>query len=90
MSKILVDSNIVLDVLLEREPHLKHGASIWGITAAAAHVAGCNPIVTRDAKGFRGSPVRHLSPQSALLLLHTSANGYDRATSDSPLSAPVT
>jgi predicted nucleic acid-binding protein len=34
------------------------------VTAAAARVALCDYIVTRDPKGFRGSPVRPLTPEA--------------------------
>lgn len=40
-----------------------------GVTAAAAHLAGCDCIVTRDPKGFRGSRVRCLTPEAAIPLL---------------------
>ena len=39
------------------------------VTAAAARLAGCHYILTRDPKGFRGSPVRPLTPEAALPLL---------------------
>ena len=39
------------------------------VTAAAARLAGCECIVTRDPKGFRGSPVRSLTPEAVLTLL---------------------
>ena len=39
------------------------------VTAAAARAAGCEFIVTRDPKGFRGSPVRSLTPEPATPLL---------------------
>lgn len=39
------------------------------VTATAARRAGCEYIVTRDPKGFRGSPVRPLTPEGALPLL---------------------
>jgi hypothetical protein len=39
------------------------------VTAAAAELAGCDLIVTRDPKGFRGSPVRALAPEAAAPLL---------------------
>ena len=39
------------------------------VTAAAARAAGCEFIVTRDPKGFRGSPVRSLTPEAATPLL---------------------
>ncbi len=39
------------------------------VTAAAARLAGCNYIVTRDPKGFRGSLVRSLTPEAVTPLL---------------------
>ncbi|MGA7411856.1 MAG: PIN domain-containing protein [Bryobacteraceae bacterium] len=39
------------------------------VTAAAARLAGCDFMVTRDPKGFRGSPVRTLTPEAAVALL---------------------
>lgn len=39
------------------------------VTAAAARHAGCDWIVTRDPKGFRGSPVQALTPEAAALVL---------------------
>ena len=39
------------------------------VTAAAAGLAGCDCVVTRDPKGFRGSPVRCLTPEAAAPLL---------------------
>jgi predicted nucleic acid-binding protein len=39
------------------------------VTAAAAQLAGCECIVTRDPKGFRGSPVRCLTPEEVSPLL---------------------
>ena len=41
------------------------------VTASAARLAGCDWIVTRDPRGFRGSPVRYLSPEAAIPLLST-------------------
>lgn len=38
------------------------------VTAAAARLAGCDYIVTRAPKGFRGSPVRPLTPEAAIPL----------------------
>lgn len=35
------------------------------VTAAAAQNAGCDSIVSRDPKGFRNSPVRVLTPETA-------------------------
>jgi predicted nucleic acid-binding protein len=39
------------------------------VTAAAARLAGCDYIVTRDPKGFHGSPVRSLAPEAMIPLL---------------------
>ena len=128
---VLFDTNVVLDVLLDREPHNRASAAAWAavensgiesfvaahavttiyyflrkrlgaeesrraldatlsafrvaavdgavvkealrlpisdfedaVTAAAAHRAGCQFIVTRDLKGFSGSLVRHLPPEA--------------------------
>jgi predicted nucleic acid-binding protein len=136
MKKTLVDVNVVLDVLLDRQPHAKASSAVWtaietgssqgllaahsvttihylirreigavkatnaisrilkvfgvamvdgavlqealqlslpdfedSVTAAAAQLSGCELIVTRDPKGFRGSPIRTLTPEAALPLL---------------------
>jgi predicted nucleic acid-binding protein len=133
---MLVDTNVVLDVLLDRQPHVAASAAVWAaietgaatgflaahaittihylvrkelggakakrtisailrvfdvaaidrsvldealhlsspdfedsVTAAAAQLAGCDFIVTRDPKGFRGSPVRPLTPEAVRPLL---------------------
>jgi predicted nucleic acid-binding protein len=39
------------------------------VTASAARLAGFDYIVTRDPKGFRGSPVRTLTPEAVTPLL---------------------
>ncbi len=39
------------------------------VCAAAAEGAGCDSIISRDAKGFVKSPVRVLDPRAALALL---------------------
>jgi len=134
--KILIDINVVLDVLLDWQPHVKASQALWAaietgkaegllaahamttihyllsreqgnagakrtvaallrvfgvapvdgtvlhdaltspsadfedaVTAAAARLAGCDLIVTRDPKGFRGSSVQALSPEAALPLV---------------------
>jgi predicted nucleic acid-binding protein len=136
MKKTLVDVNVVIDVLLDRQPHTKASSAIWtaietgssqgllaahavttihylirrelgaikatnaisrilkvfsvarvdggviqealqlalpdfedSLSAAAAQLSGCDYIVTRDPKGFRGSPIRSLTPEAALPLL---------------------
>ncbi len=136
MRRVLFDTNIVLDVLLDRQPYAEASALVWAaveagfaegllaahavttihylarkekgnvkarrivsailrvftvaavdsavvqealelpcpdfedaVTAAAARLAGCECIVTRDPKGFRGSPLRALTPEAVLPLL---------------------
>ena len=136
MRRILFDTNVVLDVLLDRRPHVEASAAAWAavetgacegmlaahalttihylirkelgsakarrivsailrvfgvaavdgsvvqealqlplsdfedaVTAAAALLAGCDYIVTRDPRGFRGSPVRPLTPETVTPLL---------------------
>jgi predicted nucleic acid-binding protein len=136
MKRILFDTNVVLDVLLDRQPNVEASAAVWGavetggtkgmlaahavttihflvrkelgtlkarqivwallrvfgvaavngavvqealqlpfsdfedaVTAAAARLAGCECIVTRDPKGFRASPVRALTPEAVQPLL---------------------
>ena len=136
MTRILVDTTVVLDVLFDRKPRVAASAAVWAavesgsaegllashavttihylvrkehglakargtlgailpvfgvatvdgtvvhealrlpgldfedsVTAAAARLAGCDLIVTRDLSGFRGSPVRVLTPEEAAPLL---------------------
>jgi predicted nucleic acid-binding protein len=136
MRRVLFDTNVVLDVLLDRRPHVDASAEIWAaieagaaegmlaahavttihyllrketgtakakrvvsailrvftvatvdgavieealqlpfsdfedaVTAAAARLAGCDYIVTRDPKGFRDSPVRAITPEAVAPLL---------------------
>ena len=136
MRRLLFDTNVVLDVLLDRQPHAEASAAAWAavetgiaegmlaahavttihyliqkemgnvkarrivsailrvfgvagvdgeviqealqlpftdfedaVTAAAARLAGCECIVTRDPKGFRRSPVRALTPEAVAPLL---------------------
>ncbi len=136
MKRVLFDTNVILDVLLDRRPYAEAGAAAWAtvetgvsegllaghalttihylirkemgsakakrviasilrvfgvapidetvlqdalqsdcpdfedaVTAAAARLTNCECIVTRDPKGFRGSPVRSLTPEAVLPLL---------------------
>ncbi len=137
MKRILFDTNVVRDVLLDRQPHVGGSAAVWGeavesgvsegmlaahavttihylvrkergnlkarqiilaimgvfkvsavdsaviqealqlpisdfedaVTAAVARSEGCDFIVSRDPKGFRGSPVRSLTPEAVVPLL---------------------
>ncbi|MBI4876491.1 MAG: PIN domain-containing protein [Acidobacteria bacterium] len=128
----MVDINVILDVLLDRQPHAEASARVWAaietgkvagalaahaittihylvrrergasvarravtalpkvfrivavgeeviraalllpgldfednVTAAAAHMAGCDAIVTRDPKGYPNSPVPAITPEAA-------------------------
>jgi predicted nucleic acid-binding protein len=139
VKKVLVDINVILDVFLDRQPHVKASAALWAaiesgqvegllsshaftaihylvgrehsaaaaertiasllsvfgvatvdriviqealnlpcndfedaVSAAAAYSAGCDLIVTRDPKGFRGSRVPVLFPEAALPLIDRS------------------
>lgn len=136
MTRVLLDINVVLDVLLERRSHVEASAAVWrmietgrsegllsahafttiyylvrqeagtgqakrmtaallkvftvapvndsvlrealelpltdfedSVTCAAARLAGCDYIVTRDPKGFRGSPVQCLPPEAIVPIL---------------------
>jgi predicted nucleic acid-binding protein len=136
MKRVLFDTNVVLDVLLDRQPYVEGSSAAWAavesgisegmlaahavttihylvrkevgnikarrimtailrvfgvaavdgavvqealqlpfsdfedaVTAAAARLAGCEYIVTRDPKGFRGSSVRPLTPEAVTPLL---------------------
>lgn len=138
MKRILLDTNIVLDVLLDRKPYVDASAALWAavetgfaegmlaahavttihylirremgnaksgrtisailrvfrvaavncevirqalelpvsdfedaVTAAAAGFAGCDYIVTRDPKGFRGSPIPSLTPEAVMPLVQS-------------------
>lgn len=139
MRSVLLDVNVVLDVLLERDEHVEASAAIWelietgkvrgflaahaittihylvrkhvgtesratkiigsllaifrvatvdqavieqaiqlsapnfedAVTAAAAHRAHCEVIVTRDLKGFQKSPVPAVTPEAAVHLIET-------------------
>jgi predicted nucleic acid-binding protein len=136
MKRVLIDANVVLDVLLDRQPHARGSVAVWAaietgstegllaahavttihylirrelgtararriistmlkvfdvatvdapviqlalglpladfedaVTAAAAQFAGCDCIVTRDLKGFRGCGLRSMLPEAAAPLL---------------------
>jgi predicted nucleic acid-binding protein len=136
MKRLLVDTNVALDVLLDRQPHAEASVAIWAavetercegflaahaittinylllrdlgtvkarqmialilvvfrvaavdgavieqalrmpiadfedaVTVAAALGTGCEFVVTRDSKGFRGSPVRALRPEAVVAIL---------------------
>jgi predicted nucleic acid-binding protein len=136
MKRLLVDTNVALDVLLDRQPHAEASVAIWAsietgrcegflaahavttihylvqrelgavrakqlvvrilrvfrvatvdgtvieqalrlpiadfedaVTVAAALASECEYVVTRDVRGFRGSPVRVLAPEAVLAIL---------------------
>jgi predicted nucleic acid-binding protein len=136
VKRLLLDTNVVLDVLLDRQPHADTSVVIWAavengeaegylaahaittihylieknfgaakakqmialllhvfrvasvdgsvieqalrsrladfedaVTMASAHMSGCDFIVTRDTKGFRGSTIRALAAEAVLPLL---------------------
>jgi predicted nucleic acid-binding protein len=60
----MVDERVILEALEMQSPDFEDS-----VTAAAAGLAECDFIVTRDPKGFRGSPVRVLTPEAAAPLL---------------------
>ena len=71
MSRILqvfavaaVDGSVIQDALQLSCPDFADA-----VTAAAARKERCEYIVTRDPKGFRGSPVRALTAEAVLPLL---------------------
>lgn len=131
--KVLLDTNVILDVLLQRDPHFAQSSAVWAaieaghaggfvaahaittihyivrrsvgakrageivklilevlsvagvsgsvistsisldwpdfedaVTASAALAAGCDLIVTRDTAGFSRSPIKAMTPRSAL------------------------
>jgi predicted nucleic acid-binding protein len=59
-----VDTTVIQEALQLACPDFEDA-----VTAAAARLAHCDYIVTRDPKGFRGSPVRALAPEAVLPLL---------------------
>ncbi len=139
MKRILFDTNVVLDVLLDRQPYVEASAAVWAavetgtsegmladhavttihylvrkekgnaratrimsailrvfgvaavdgavvhealqlpfsdfedaVTAAAGRLAGCEYIVTRAPKGFRGFLVPSLTPEALIPILDVS------------------
>ncbi len=139
MTRLLLDVNVVLDILLDRKPHVEAAGALWaalergrgkaylaahGVTtihyliarsrgrqvahralqallsvcdvaavdskviraalalewsdfedavcAAAAAASRCDAIVTRDAAGFRGSPLPAVDPGTALAWISAS------------------
>ena len=73
---ILIDTKIVLDLLLEREPYVESAVETAlslglidfedGIHLACASLAQFDAIVTRDPKDFSGSNLPICSPTELL------------------------
>lgn len=65
----------VFSVAAVDEPVMRRAIALdWpdfegAVCAAAAEAAGCHAVVTRDPKGFDGSPVRVIDPGTALAWL---------------------
>jgi predicted nucleic acid-binding protein len=59
-----VDERVILEALEIDSPDFEDS-----VTAAAAAMADCDLIITRDPRGFRGSPVQALAPEAAAPLL---------------------
>jgi predicted nucleic acid-binding protein len=59
-----VDGAVIEEALRLSSPDFEDA-----VTAAAARFANCDYIVTRDAKGFRRSPVQALTPEAITPLL---------------------
>lgn len=59
-----VDERVILEALEVPSPDFEDA-----VTAAAARLAGCDLIVTRDPKGFRESAIQALAPEAAAPLL---------------------
>jgi predicted nucleic acid-binding protein len=60
----VVDERVILEALEIDSPDFEDS-----VTAAAAAMAGCDLIITRDPRGFRASPVQALAPEAAAPLL---------------------
>ena len=65
--KVLIDTNILLDVILLREPHL---AQLKRVLQCSSVFAELDYIVTRDCKDFEKASVPAVTPEEFLLLVH--------------------
>lgn len=61
--KVMCDTNIILDVLLDRELFAEPSAHILRLCEKSV---SCDCIVTRDRKGFADSGVPFLSPEELI------------------------
>lgn len=67
--RVLLDTDILLDVALERAPHAADSAAVlrWVESGGAAALAWrADAIVTRNLQDYRRSPVPALSPAAFL------------------------
>jgi predicted nucleic acid-binding protein len=74
--RILIDTNVALDVLLNRDPWVVQSSAIWQandegqvVQIACANLAGLDAIVTRDRSGFQDAPTPVLTPAELLIQL---------------------
>jgi predicted nucleic acid-binding protein len=59
-----VDAGVIQDALELNLPDFEDA-----VTASVARAAACDFVITRDPKGFRGAPIRCLTPEAAVPLL---------------------
>ena len=65
--RILVDLNVLLDVLAERQPHYRSSAQIWSLAERGMVIGMVDYIVTRDLKHFGKSHLPVRTPEEFLL-----------------------
>lgn len=63
MMRVLIDTNVIMDVLFEREEFLD------SVQAVSALTEGLDFIVTRDVKDYARSPIPAVSPQEFIARL---------------------
>ncbi len=72
MMQILIDTDIILDVLLKREPFVGVAAALWQaheqkrVQCISAMRSGLDAIVTRDIKDYAQASVPIFSPADFL------------------------
>ena len=59
-----VDARVLREAMRAKCPDFEDA-----VTAAAAHAARCDFVVTRDLKGFQGSPVPAVTPAALIPLI---------------------
>jgi len=63
--RVLLDTNVLLDVLLRRDPWVAE-SSEDNLQIACANLAGLDAIVTRDRQGFEAAAMPVLLPEELL------------------------